>query len=160
MNKDPESQLDLLTGMRREDILLHTKEVDYGKLTMTHLKNDDILINNPPALPKSNMTFTLFTNFSWADDSLLKFDRKKLVSYDIYDVCYDDDDKLGWVKRNYTRAGFSRMGKEEMKKPIKHSRITFNLTNVPHEKLYFFERGFLNKTNFINWNELPWDGEK
>jgi len=38
MNKDPESQLDLLTGMRREDILLHAKEVDYGKFTMTHLK--------------------------------------------------------------------------------------------------------------------------
>ena len=151
MNKDPESQLDLLTGMRREDILLHTKEVDYGKFTMTHLKNDDILINNPPVLPKSNMTFSLFTNFSWADGYEAKFDKKKLVSYDIYDVCYDDDDKLGWVKRNY---------RGEMEKPIKHSRITFNLTNVPHEKLYFFERGFLNKTNFINWNELPWDGEK
>tara|TARA_R100000908_G_C3753696_1_gene148047 strand:+ start:1571 stop:2026 length:456 start_codon:yes stop_codon:yes gene_type:complete len=151
MNKDPESQLDLLTGMRREDILLHAKEVDYGKFTMTHLKNDDILINNPPVLPRSNMTFSLFTNFSWAYGYEAKFDKKKLVSYDIYDVCYDDDDKLRWVKRNY---------KEEMEKPIKHSRITFNLTNVPHEKLYFFERGFLNKTNFINWNELPWDGEK
>ncbi len=46
-----------------------------------------------------------------------------------------------------------------MKKPIKHSRITYNLTNVT-EKIYFFERGFLNRKNFINWNELPWDGEK
>ena len=149
MNKDPESQLDLLTGMRREDILLRTKEVDYGKFTMTHLKNDDILISNPPVLPRR--TFSLFTNFSWADGGTNPFyevnqDRKKLVSYDIYDVCYDDDDKLGWVKRTY---------REVMEKPIKHSRITFNLTNGKG-KIYFFERGFLNKTNFINWNELPW----
>ena len=44
MSQDPESQLDLLTGMRREVILLHSKARDYGKFTMTHLKNDDILI--------------------------------------------------------------------------------------------------------------------
>lgn len=147
MSQDPESQLDLLTGMRREVILLHSKARDYGKFTMTHLKNDDILINNPPML-KENRTFSLFTNFSWPENR-----RGDLVSYDIYDVYYDENDKLGWVKRNVKRG---------VEKPIKHSRNTYDLTSIPNdydERIYFLERGFLDRTNFINWNELPWGGK-
>jgi hypothetical protein len=144
MSQDPESQLDLLTGMRREVILLHSKARDYGKFTMTHLKNDDILINNP-AWWEENRTFYLFTNFSWPENR-----RGDLVSYDIYDVYYDENDKLGWVKRNVKRG---------VEKPIKHSRNTSNFSDVSEGRIYFLERGFLDRTNFINWNELPWGGK-
>ena len=47
MNQYPESKLDLLTGMLRKDISLNSMDVEYKKLTMAHLKNDDILVNNP-----------------------------------------------------------------------------------------------------------------
>ena len=97
---------------------------------------------------KENRTFSLFTNFSWPENR-----RGDLVSYDIYDVYYDENDKLGWVKRNVKRG---------VEKPIKHSRNTYDLTSIPNdydERIYFLERGFLDRTNFINWNELPWGGK-
>ena len=141
MNQEPKSKLDLLTGMLREDILLISMEVEHKKITMAHLKNDDILINNP----SKKGIFNFFTNFSKASED------GKRVSYDIYDAYYDDD-KLWWVERDRPPS------ENRKKKPILGVRgYTYNLARDSNlDNIYLLDTQFLGKNILINWDELPW----
>lgn len=146
MNQYPESKLDLLTGMLRKDISLNSMEVEYKKLTMAHLKNDDILVNNP----SKTGIFNFFTNFSNTSEGGEK------VSYDIYDAYYDDDDKLWWQQREGPSQSNRQRGK--INKPILAIKgYTYNLVRESSgEYIYLLDTRFLEKNILINWNELPW----
>ena len=146
MNQYPESKLDLLTGMLRKDISLNSMNVEYKKLTMAHLKNDDILVNNP----SKKGIFNFFTNFSKTSEGGEK------VSYDIYDAYYDDDDKLCWQQRDGPPQ--SNLQRDKINKPILAIKgYTYNLARESSgEYIYFLDTQFLEKNILINWNELPW----
>ena len=146
MNQYPESKLDLLTGMLRKDISLNSMNVEYKKLTMAHLKNDDILVNNP----SKKGIFNFFTNFSKTSEGGEK------VSYDIYDAYYDDDDKLCWQQRDGPPQ--SNLQRDKINKPILAIKgYTYNLARESSgEYIYFLDTQFLEKKILINWNQLPW----
>jgi hypothetical protein len=146
MNQYPESKLDLLTGMLRKDISLNSMNVEYKKLTMAHLKNDDILVNNP----SKKGIFNFFTNFSKTSEGGEK------VSYDIYDAYYDDDDKLCWQQRDGPPQ--SNLQRDKINKPILAIKgYTYNLARESSgEYIYFLDTQFLEKNILINWNQLPW----
>ena len=146
MNQYPESKLDLLTGMLRKDISLNSMNVEYKKLTMAHLKNDDILVNNP----SKKGIFNFFTNFSNTSEGGEK------VSYDIYDAYYDDDDKLCWQQRDGPPQ--SNLQRDKINKPILAIKgYTYNLARESSgEYIYFLDTQFLEKNILINWNQLPW----
>lgn len=146
MNQYPESKLDLLTGMLRKDISLNSMDVEYKKLTMAHLKNDDILVNNP----SKKGIFNFFTNFSKTSEGGEK------VSYDIYDAYYDDDDKLCWQQRDGPPQ--SNLQRDKINKPILAIKgYTYNLARESSgEYIYFLDTQFLEKKILINWNQLPW----
>ena len=146
MNQYPESKLDLLTGMLRKDISLNSMDVEYKKLTMAHLKNDDILVNNP----SKKGIFNFFTNFSKTSEGGEK------VSYDIYDAYYDDDDKLCWQQRDGPPQ--SNLQRDKINKPILAIKgYTYNLARESSgEYIYFLDTQFLEKNILINWNQLPW----
>tara|TARA_R110001583_G_scaffold100488_2_gene246471 strand:+ start:481 stop:933 length:453 start_codon:yes stop_codon:yes gene_type:complete len=150
MNQYPESKLDLLTGMLRKDISLNSMDVEYKKLTMAHLKNDDILVNNP----SKTGIFNFFTNFSNTSEGGEK------VSYDIYDAYYDDDDKLWWQQRDGPPQSNRQRGK--INKPILAIKgYTYNLVRESSgEYIYLLDTRFLEKNILINWNQLPWSDLK
>lgn len=149
MNQYTESKLYLLTGMLRKDISLNSMNVESKKLTMAHLKNDDILVNNP----SKTGIFNFFTNFSNTSEGGEK------VSYDIYDAYYDDDDKLCWQQRDGPPQ--SNLQRDKINKPILAiGGYAYNLARESSgEYIYFLDTQFLEKNILINWNELPW-GEK
>ncbi|MHA2268492.1 MAG: hypothetical protein ACXAB8_11905 [Promethearchaeota archaeon] len=146
MNQYTESKLDLLTGKSRENILLNSMEIDHKKLTMAHLKNDDILINNP----SKKGIFSFFTNFS--ND----YDDGESVSYDIYDAYYDDDDKLCWQERDGPPQ--LNLQRSKINKPILAIKgYIYNLARESSgEYIYFLDTQFLEKNILINWNSVPW----
>lgn len=146
MNQYIESKLDLLTGKSRENILLNSMEIDHKKLTMAHLKNDDILINNP----SKKGIFNFFTNFS--ND----YDDGESVSYDIYDAYYDDDDKLCWQERDGPPQ--LNLQRSKINKPILAIKgYIYNLARESSgEYIYFLDTQFLEKNILINWNSVPW----
>ncbi|MHA2036267.1 MAG: hypothetical protein ACW972_00845 [Promethearchaeota archaeon] len=146
MNQYIESKLDLLTGKSRENILLNSMEIDHKKLTMAHLKNDDILINNP----SKKGIFSFFTNFS--ND----YDDGESVSYDIYDAYYDDDDKLCWQERDGPPQ--LNLQRSKINKPILAIKgYIYNLARESSgEYIYFLDTQFLEKNILINWNSVPW----
>tara|TARA_R100000908_G_C3757090_1_gene151922 strand:- start:162 stop:611 length:450 start_codon:yes stop_codon:yes gene_type:complete len=149
MNQYTESKLDLLTGMLRENISLNSMGVDHKKLTMAHLKNDDILVNNP----YKEGIFSFFTNFSNTSEGGEK------VSYDIYDAYYDDDDKLCWQQRDGPPQ--SNLQRDKINKPILAIKgYTYNLARESSDEyIYFLDTQFLEKNILINWNQLPWGGK-
>jgi hypothetical protein len=148
MNQEPQSKLDLLTGMLRKDISLNSMDVEYKKLTMAHLKNDDILVNNP-----KKGIFNFFTNFSNTSEG------GETVSYDIYDAYYDDDDKLWWQER-YGPPQLN-LQRDKINKPMLAVKgFTYNLARESSgEYIYFLDTQFLEKNILMNWDRLPW-GEK
>ena len=148
MNQEPQSKLDLLTGMLRKDISLNLMDVEYKKLTMAHLKNDDILVNNP-----KKGIFNFFTNFSNTSEG------GEAVSYDIYDAYYDDDDKLWWHDRYGDIQAHSQ--RDKIKKPMLAVKgFTYNLARESSgEYIYFLDTQIFRKNILINWNELPWGGK-
>jgi len=151
MNQEPQSKLDLLTGMLRKDISLNSMDVEYKKLTMAHLKNDDILVNNP----SKKGIFNLFTNFSNTSEGSEK------VSYDIYDAYYDDDDKLCWQERDGPPQ--LNLQRSKINKPILAIKgYTYDLARESSSELMFLlDTQFLEKNQIMlmNWNELPWGGK-
>ncbi len=149
MNQEPQSKLDLLTGMLRENISLNSMDVEYKKLTMAHLKKDDILINNP----SKKEIFNFFTNFSNTSEG------GESVSYDIYDAYYDDDDKLWWQQRDGPPQ--SNLQRDKINKPILAIKgYIYNLARQSSgEYIYLLDTQFLEKNILINWNQLPWGGK-
>ena len=141
MSKDSQSWMKSLTGISKAELLINSKYCNPSELNIKFLKREDVIFQ-PSEFREYNL-FYMFTNFQ-------ETQRPDMVSYDIYDVIWDNNAKLMWTIRNDTKQRF--------KIPIVHSRHNYVLMGKDYFKKIdakFMQKRMLG--NFMNWDSLPWE---
>ena len=141
MSKDSQSWMKSLTGISKRELLNNSKHCNPSELNMKFLKREDVILS--PSEFSKGEEFYIFTNFQ-------ETQRVDMISYEIYDAIWDNNDKLIWTHRDDTNQRF--------KKPMVHSRHNYIL--MGRDEFRKIDAEFMQKPMlmnlFLNWNNLPW----
>jgi len=166
MSKDSQSWMKSLTGISKRELLNNSKPCNSWELTMKFLKREDVIFR-PSEFPDNvdignvdtsadldisadPQEFYIFTNFR--ESLMSKWDD--MISYEIYDAIWDNNDNLIWTHRNDTNQTFEN--------PLVHSRHNYVL--MGSDAFYKIDAEFMQKRMlwnlFLNWDNKPWSDLK